>query len=209
MVVMSAELKTLLQLNKSHVKPAAAVLTRAFRNYPHLQYYFPNELEREKITPYFTYLDVFSGIRYGEMYATSPNLEGIAIWISSDNYPVPFWKIVWAVPLPVLLGYGRYGGFRMRHIFEHVDAIHQRLAPFKHLFLLLIGVDPKFQGKGYASKLLRPMLARLDEESLPCYLGTLKEANIPLYEHFGFKAVEKTVIPKTSIIYWSMLREVQ
>jgi len=204
---MGAELKTLLQLNKSHVKPAAAVLTRAFRNYPHLQYYFPNELEREKITSCFTYLDVFSGIRYGEIYATSSNLEGIAIWISSDNYPLPFWKLLRSVPLPVLLSYAGHGGLRMRHILEHIDAIHQRIAPFQHLFLLLIGVDPKFQGKGYASELIRPMLARLDEEGLPCYLGTLKEANIPLYEHFGFKSVKKTIIPKTSITYWSMLRE--
>jgi ribosomal protein S18 acetylase RimI-like enzyme len=41
----------------------------------------------------------------------------------------------------------------MRHLSEHIDAVHQRLAPFKHWFLQTIGVDPKFQGKGYAGKL--------------------------------------------------------
>ena len=209
MIHMSAELEDLVQLNKSHIKPAVEVLVRAFRNYPLLQYYFPDELERRKIAPYFLSLAVFNGVQYGEIYATSPNLEGVAVWLPSDNYPVTFWRFVRSVPLPIIYNFGRYGGSRMRHLGEHIDAVHQRLAPFKHWFLQTVGVDPQFQGKGYAGKLLRPMFARIDEEGLPCYLETLDEANIQLYEHFGFGVVEKSTVPETKLTNWAMLREAQ
>jgi len=206
---MGTDLKDLVRLNKSHSKPATEVLSRAFQNYPFLQYYFPDELERKKIAHYFLSFVVFSGIRYGETYATSPNLEGVAVWISSDNYPVTFWRLVRSVSLSAIFGFGMYGGFRMRRLGEHIDAVHKRLAPFKHWFLQTIGVDPQFQGKGYAGKLLKPMFARIDEEGLPCYLETLDETNVPLYEHFSFKVIEKSTIPQTSLTNWAMLREVQ
>lgn len=97
----------------------------------------------------------------------------------------------------------------MRYFGEYIDAVHKRLAPFKHWYLLIIGVDPQFKGKGYAGKLLRPMFARIDEEGLPCYLETLGEKNVTLYEHFGFRMVEKSAIPETKLTSWAMLREVQ
>ena len=94
----------------------------------------------------------------------------------------------------------------MRRLGEYIDTVHQRLAPFKHWFLQTIGIAPQFQGKGYAGKLLRPMLSKIDEEGLPCYLETLDEQNVLLYEHFGFKVIEKSTILETKLTNWAMLR---
>ncbi len=206
---MSDDTDGLIRLNMSNAKPAVEVLVRAFQNYPLLQYYFPNEIEREKISSYFLSFAVFTGISYGEVYAPSPNLEGIAVWIPSANYPVTFWRQLRSVPLPVIFGFGASGGSKMRHIGEYMDTVHKRLTPFKHWFLQTIGIAPQFQGKGYASKLLKPMLSRFNEEGLPCYLETLDEQNVSLYEHFGFKIVDKLNVPETSLINWAMLREAQ
>ena len=204
---MSTNLKDLVRLDQSCIKPAVEVLGRAFWNHPPLHYYFPDELKRKRMAPYLMAFPVFTGIRYGEVYATSPNLEGVAIWIPSDSYPMTFWRVIRSVPLSVVFGFGRYGGSRMRRLGEHVDSVHQRLAPFKHWFLQAIGVAPQFQGEGYAGKLLRPMLARMDEGGIPCYLETLEEQNVPLYEHFGFEVIEKSNVPETSLTNWAMLRE--
>ncbi len=206
---MGTDLKDLVQLNKSHIKPAVEVLTRAFRNYPLLQYFFPDELERERIAPYFFQYILSYGVRHGEIYATSPNLEGIAAWLTSDNYPMTFWRLIRSVPLSIIFGLWRKGGSRMRYTGEYIDTVHKRLAPFKHWFLQTIGADPQFKGKGYAGKLLRAMFTRIDEEGLPCYLETLDETNVPLYEHFSFKVIEKSTIPQTSLTNWAMLRGVQ
>jgi ribosomal protein S18 acetylase RimI-like enzyme len=204
---MSSDIKDVMQLNKSHIKPAVEVLVRAFWNHPPLQYYFPDEAERERIAPYFFSLSVLNGIRYGEVYATSQNLEGIAVWLPPDNYPITLWRLLRSVPPSEIFSFARYGGSRMRGLGQYIDAVHGRLAPFKHWFLQAIGVDPQFQGKGYAGRLLRQMLARIDEAGLPCYLETLEEQNVRLYEHFGFKVIKKSTIPETELTNWAMLRK--
>jgi len=207
--MINSSAKDIVRLNSSHGKRAAEVLVRAFWNHPPLQYYFPDEAERERIAPYFFSLTVFNGIRYGEVHATSPDLEGIAVWLPSDNYPVTLWRLLRSVPPSEILGFGRYGGSRMRDLGQYIDAVHGRLAPFKHWFLQAIGVDPQFQGRGYAGRLLRQMLARIDEAGLPCYLETLEEQNVRLYEHFGFTVAEESAIPETNLTNWAMLREAQ
>jgi len=204
---MVADLDNLVRLDKAQVKPAVELLVRAFRNYPLLQYYFPSEVEREKISYYFLSFAVFIGISYGEVYATSPNLEGIAVWIPSANYPVTYWRGLRSVPPLIIFGFGMHRGFKMRRLGEYIDTVHQRLTPFKHWFLQTIGIAPQFQGKGYAGKLLKPMLARIDEEGLSCYLETLDEHNVSFYEHFDFAVIEKSTIPGTNLTNWAMLRD--
>jgi len=95
----------------------------------------------------------------------------------------------------------------MRNLGQYLDAVHSRLAHFNHWLLQAIGVDPKFQGRGYAGRLLRRMLARIDETGMPCYLDTLEEQNVGLYEHFGFTVTEESAIPETNLTVWAMLRE--
>ena len=87
---MTSNIRGLIRLNKSDAKPADEVLVKAFWNYPLFQYYFPGEIEREKIMHYFLSFAVFTGISYGEVYATSLSMD----W-DPDNWqsvPHPFDK---------------------------------------------------------------------------------------------------------------------
>jgi len=74
----------------------------------------------------------------------------------------------------------------MRHFRDYLDGVHQRLVPFKHWVLQTIGVAPKFQGKCCGSKLFRTILSKIDKEYLSCYLETIDEKNVSIYERFGF-----------------------
>jgi len=204
---MSVDLSNLIQLNKSHVKPAAEVLVRAFHDYALALYFIPDTAKRDGISPDFFRVAIGYCLKYGEVYATSENLEGIAIWLHSDYFPMTFWRLIRSVPLSVMLRFSTRGGARMRHLGEFIYETHMRLAPFEHWFLETIGVAPEFQGEGYASKLMRPMLARIDKEGLPCYLDTNDERRVSLYQHFGFKVLEKSTIPGTGLNIWAMLRE--
>ena len=38
-----------------------------------------------------------------------------------------------------------------------------------------------------------------------CYLETNSNLNVPIYEHFGFKVLEKCVIPNTNVEHYAML----
>ena len=97
----------------------------------------------------------------------------------------------------------------MKGLSNYIDGVQERLAPFRHWYLQAIGVAPDFQGKGYAGRLLKPMLAKLDREGLPCYLETLEEQNVSLYQHFGFNIVDESRVTETTLTSWAMLREAQ
>jgi ribosomal protein S18 acetylase RimI-like enzyme len=71
-------------------------------------------------------------------------------------------------------------------VFERMGSYHPREP---HWFLPLIGVDPRCQGQGYGSMLLRHTLAQCDRDHAPAYLESSNPANIPIYERHGFVAL--------------------
>jgi GNAT superfamily N-acetyltransferase len=96
---------------------------------------------------------------------------------------------------------------RQKAYFEYAITVRTRVTPDRYWFLQILGVDPGYQGQGFSSRLLKPLLARADREGLPCFLETQAEKNVALYEHFGFRVVEEGIIPGSGIKSWAMLRK--
>lgn len=71
-------------------------------------------------------------------------------------------------------------------IFEQMGRYHPTEP---HWFLPLIAVDPTYQGKGYGSALLQPVLAQCDRDKKLAYLESSNPRNIPLYERHGFEVL--------------------
>jgi ribosomal protein S18 acetylase RimI-like enzyme len=197
----------LMKLDKSHIKPAAEVLARAFRDYPIARFAFPNMEDRAKKSHYMHQFVLSCCIQYGEAYSTSEKFEGIAAWLPPENAIVSILKLIRSGALILLSKFGIRSVRKMMMFNRYLELIHKHVAPYPHWYLWNIGVDPQFQGKGYASKLLLPMLARMDKEGIPCYLETQKEANIALYRHYGFKVAEQFIVPGTEFTNWSILRD--
>jgi GNAT superfamily N-acetyltransferase len=197
----------LMRLHRSDVVLASEVLTLAFQDYAVLRYAFPDRSQRAKMALYYCQTMLYYSVRYGEAYATSPALEGVAAWITSAYFPVTFWRVLRSVPISIMTAFARGGASRMNLPGRFIDAMHRRHAPFRHWFFLIIGVTPHLQGRGYSGRLIRPMLERMDGEGLPCYTETMEERNVDLYEHFGFRVMEKLAIPDTDITTWAMLRD--
>jgi GNAT superfamily N-acetyltransferase len=202
------ELTNPVRLDKSGIKPAARVLSRAFQNSPVFQYLLPDVLERENKLHYLFEMVIRAGLRYGEVYATSDNLEVIAVWsISAKGDNMSLWRMLRAGSYTLAFRYRRDFYRRQPVVTRFITAAHNRNAPFRHWFLEAVGVDPIYHGKGYASVLLKPMLARIDRENLPCYLDTAEEKNVMIYQHYGFQVLEEAVIPGTEITLRAMLRD--
>lgn len=199
--------KELLRLDNTQIISAAELLTRAFLDYPLFRYFFPDISARKTLMPYLFRYSLSYAVRYGYVFATSPNMEGIAVWLHSDYHPMTFWRVIKSVPLSTILNLGMKGGSGMRYTSEYIDGVHRHLVPTRHWFLQDIGVDPSFRGNGYASRLLRPMLQKIDTDNLLCYLETQDEVNVAIYEHYGFQVIDKSTIPQTTLINWAMLRK--
>lgn len=204
---MSADLSFLYRLKKRDVKKAAQVFARAFHTDELAQYMFPDEDFRREILPiYFNYRIKF-GILYGEVYAPSPNIEGLAVWYLSDEFKMTNWRNFRAGGMKLLQNVDKETMKRMNTINHFSTNLRNEYTTSKYWYLAPIGIDPIHQGKGLASRLMRPMLARIDSEQLPCLLETQSTKNVNIYKRYGFEIVKESVLPGSPIPHWLMARQ--
>lgn len=196
----------MIKMEKRHLKPVSLLLARAFKD--DMKDIFPDPEERRIREPYAH--EYFFKYSYPQSvsFISSENVEGIAMWIHSDEWKTrPFLHIITSGAIWPAIKIGRQAMKRMRQFDKYMDKKHRELVPGKHWYLGVLAVDPDHQGKGFGSKLLRGMLARIDEEVLPCYVETEGEKNVSMYEHFGFKVLEEYTVPGTKDTLVAMLRE--
>ncbi len=189
-------------MNKTQIGPVAEMLARAFQDDPLFIYFIPDAAERESKLPHFFRPLVRHGIVHGESYATSPDLEGVATWLPSEKDGI--WSLLRSGALSLLPQMGKTVINRMWRFNRYTAAIHRPHMPSRYWYLQYVAVESALRGKGYAGILLKPMLTRIGQEHLPCYLGTQNERNVPLYQHHGFKIVEEFATPGTSFSSWFM-----
>ena len=199
----------LLRLTRKDRDAGAAVLGRAFTEYELLRYYFQDETERHAVAVTFGFVALSVSLKYGEIYASSAKMEGVSAWLPPGKAPFGGWQIIRSVPLSVLFRFGRQGASRMQAYGRYVDNLHRKLVPYPHWYLQIIGVDPKYQGQGFSSRLVRPVLERIDRERMPCFLETNTGKNVAIYRRFGFEVVSEDKMPGTEVTSFAMLRKVQ
>jgi ribosomal protein S18 acetylase RimI-like enzyme len=199
-------------LTKKDLKKASLMLTRAFHNDPLVCLIYPNEDERKKYSPFLWEYLLRDGIRYGEVYSPSDKIEGTAKWLSPSKVHMTIWRSLRSGALKMGMMTSRQRDERalpMKKIAEitnHITELHKELVTKPHWYLANIGVAPEHQGKGFGSKLIKPMLDRIGKEGYPVFLETNFEGNVALYEHFGFNVIDERIIPETDIINWAMLK---
>jgi len=146
-------------------------------------------------------------LKYGEVYTPSQNLEGISAWLPPGKAPFGGFQLLRSVPLPVIFRFGRLGASRMQAYNQYMDNLHRKLVPFPHWYLQILGVEPKYQGQGFSSRLVRPVLERIDSENLPCFVDTNTEKNVAIYKRFGFEIISSDKAPETDLPCYAMLRQ--
>ncbi len=140
------------------------------------------------------------------IYADSEEINGFAAWLPfgfTGNNPAAFLAnggigFVLHSGLGVigrLLTYENYAMNLKKQFTDHYD-----------WYLFNLSVKKDAQGKGIASKLMRPMLNFCDDERMVAYLETNKEINVGMYRHFGFDLMKEEMIPKTPVMHYAMVR---
>jgi ribosomal protein S18 acetylase RimI-like enzyme len=141
------------------------------------------------------------------VFTTSPKIEGVSVWVHSDNLDASFWRTLISGAIWSGMRMGLEAGRRMEELNNYVNEKQRKLVPGRHWYLLLLGVDPKHQGRGYASKLLNGMFKDTEREGLPYYLEAEGDNNVSMYKHFGFQVIDEYKIPNTEVELTAMLRE--
>lgn len=141
------------------------------------------------------------------IYADSEELNGVAIWLPpgfTGSKTVPF-LMNGGLSLVALGGPGIIG--RLLTYETHAMKLKEKYTGHVDWYLNHLFIAKKAQGKGLATKLLRPMLEFCNRENIVSYLETNKQGNVSLYEHFGFQVSEQGLIPKSDVMHYAMVKQ--
>ena len=197
------------KLKRNQINLAVNLLVRAYKDNEFFKYSIPDLETRLFLLRAIFKVRIKFGLLYGEVFTTSDNIEGVAQWIKSDKSDYTFLRIIRVGAISLRLKLGKKLFNKLLEMGTECDEVPKRIIDGTFMSLLTVAIDPKYQGKGYASKLLKPMIVELDKKDIICALETPTEKNLSLYEHFGFKLIEEKLL-KTSnnqVKMWFMLRK--
>ena len=191
---------------KSDTAGIADVFLSAFRDDPLMWYLFSSARDIQKAMEVnFRYVIERARVK-GAIFRTSAAYEGAAIW-----YLAGFPKSTFS--LNIRIAWFMLNQFKVADLkkfvsfYLKVEKAHIRIISRPHYYLELLGVDAQFQGMGYASKLVKPVLAHADRSRRHCYLETQTEKNVALYQHYGFEVVDTIRPGFGGAAYYLMLRK--
>lgn len=200
------ELAGLVQISKHEFDKAVQVLTHAFYGDYLYSYFLPDEEQKHRYMPALFEYRLRQGLLAGKAYATSPEVEGVAVWIHSDKLRSSFLRDIRSGAFKLYRLVGRPAIERMVEFERFMTTQRNSYAVEPYIRLGPIAVDPNHQRKGYANRLLRPMLDYLDAQGLPCYIEVQSESNVSFYQRYGFEVHSQLVVPNTEIPHWDMFR---
>ena len=191
---------------KKDIERLALVAADAYCDYP-LHTWFSNGEYDPLTLKLIIQISLKTMFKDDLVYADSEEMNGFAVWLPfgfTGSKTLPFLlngglKLVLHQGLGIigkLLTYENYAMSQKKELTDNYD-----------WYVYNLSVKTDAQGKGIASKLMRPMLEFCDKENMVSYLETNKESNVGLYKHYGFDLMKEEPIPKTPVIHYSMVRK--
>ena len=184
----------------------AEVAADAYLDYP-LHNWFTNGKYDAKASELLMKVTLKSMSEDAIIYADSEEMNGFAAWVPfgfKGTEALPF-LIHGGLKLFLYTGLGFVG--RLLAYEKYAMNLKKRFTDHYDWYLFNLSIKKDAQGRGIASKLMRPMLQFCDDERMVAYLETNKEANVGLYQHYGFDLMNEEMIPKSPVMHYSMVRQ--
>ena len=192
-------------VQKNDLDRLADVAADAYRDYP-LHNWLTKGKYDEEASKLIMQITLRTMTEDAVIYADSEEINGFAVWLPfgfTGSKTLPFLvngglKLIFHSGLGIigrLLTYENYAMNLKKEFTDNYD-----------WYLYNLSIKKDSQGKGIASKLLRPMLNFCDNEKMVAYLETNKETNVGLYQHYGFGLMKEELIPKTPVTHYAMVR---
>jgi len=187
------ELNNFYRLTNQDIKIASEVYARAYSKITLYEKALEGVEEKFLVLKTFFEIAIRYGLKYGFPYAPSEQLEGISIWLPYEKDDMTMWRVI------------RSGGFKNtfklvkigRDFLASVKGLSQldkdrakNMAWKRYLDLMSIAVDPEYQRKGIASKLLKAMFEKTDSCGYSTYVSADID-NVDFYKKHGFKVIKE------------------
>ena len=152
----------------------------------------------------FRYLVNSLGIPSNELWIAE-DFSVAALWVPPARADLKQPLLQELKMIPTVLGFtGFSGASRVSAFRKSAEAHHPKVPP--HFYLMSIGVDPKFQGQGLGSAMLKSTLSMIDGLKLPAYLESSSPKNVPLYQRHGFEVTSEFKLRTDGPTMWGMWR---
>ena len=193
-------------VEKKDLDRLALVAADAYRDYP-LHNWITKGKYDEKASRLIMQITLRTMTEDAVIYADSEEINGFAVWLPfgfTGSKTLPFLfngglDLIFHSGLGVIGRLLKYESYAMNLKKEFTDNYDW--------YLYNLSIKKDAQGKGIASKLMRPMMQFCDDERMVAYLETNKETNVGLYKHYGFDLMKEELIPKTPVTHYSMVRK--
>jgi ribosomal protein S18 acetylase RimI-like enzyme len=190
-------------LTPADLEQITAIMAQAFCADPAWTYVVPQIQHRQA-----TLAKLFRGlvrlyIRNQQGYGVGDPLQGVAIWSVPHQHPASPLALLGFETFKLLLTPGIWAvSKRSLQVARATAALKKKYVHEPHYYLEALAVAPEAQRQGLASKLVRPFLAQAAAQSLNVYLDTFNEANVRIYEHYGFVCRERWNVPELGLPLW-------
>ena len=194
----------LYKIQKKELKNAVKVLNDAFSEESMWKEVFNDEDKNRVLTEVM----VRFCFKYGDVVATSDNLEGVMA-IAPYGKDMTALRIIRSGAFFLSMKISNEAKkFKVLSIAIEKAKKSLNLDPYIHL--LIMGVSQEYQGKGFGGKLIRAIIEQAESEKKPIYLETQKEDNVALYEKYGFSVKKKIILPEPlNLPMWLMVRDIK
>jgi len=194
-------------LTAAEKKQAITLMVRAFYNDPAWIYVIPRSRQREKALTvlYHNYIAFRIGNR--QVFGIGDPLLGLAVWDFPGTDQSSAGGLVEMNPVKKIFTPGM-GAFtrRLKQMMQAAETLKKPFVQGAHYYLETLAIAPEVQGRGLASKLVRPVLARADTQSCFVYLDTFNGSHLALYKHYGFIYLEQHALPQSGLQLWLLKR---
>lgn len=200
---------SIVTLPEQRADDAVEVLTAAFMPDPIFSFYFPEMPQRAQVFRAFFSDIIESHLQFGHVYAAMLNgaMVGAAVWRPPE------------VDEPTELDQERATATERRIREIDNDAAEALFAGFAalepghpaepHWYLFFTGIAPAWQGRGFGTTLLAPVLKLADEIQTVCYLETPFPQTHVFYRRLGYEITDSANPFVGAPTLWTMTRQPQ
>ena len=188
----------LYRVEKKDIEKLNSLLTESFAKDPLYLNLIPQAEKRQKLLPELFSCDLDELFENCEIYADSPDLNGI-IFVSDESEPYNPLKY-YAVELFYALKTNLYlirDDHSLKTLWNFIKGKAylnsewtNDLHTDRRMHIIYFSVRPSMRGKGIATKLMNAVRDYADENRLLVSLETHNEHNVKMYEHYGFHLFE-------------------
>ncbi len=201
------ELLEPVRLAEQDWKAAGQLLSRAFFDNPGMVWALPDPTKRPQRLSWLLGTAMRLCCRAGEGWCFPGVVGGIAGWLPPGRTQIGYQQMLSVGFALAPLRVGMAGCLRTARLTDILQKIHHQAEPADHWYLYAIGVEPKLQGQGYGSRLMRQVLDRVDTDKQRCYLETDKPEDVAFYQKHGFQVRSEFPLLGKGPKLWTMSRE--